>query len=286
MSDTMLNKQQLAFFDTFGYLGLPGLLRDCADQVIAAFEQVWEERGGGHEGKEHDPTRRSALLPFPGRHPYLASLIDDPRIHDIAVSILGEDFNYTGGDGNLYVGDTNWHSDGFSNERLPSIKIAFYLDAMTRETGALRVIPGSHRVGDAYADAVQTQIMMPDRDAGSEVNWGIQGDQIPAVAFESVAGDVLVFNHNLKHGAFGGSQRRRMYTMNFCQRYPEARVGEFEEMISHEARFLTDTLYGPYMVSEASPERMVHLEQGLKYRRRLKERYAEFVTSGVESSRG
>ena len=286
MSDTMLTKQQLAFFDTFGYLELPGLLQDCADQVIAAFEQVWDEHGGGHDGRVHDRERRSALLPFPGRHPYLASLIDDPRIHDIAVSILGEDFSYTGGDGNLYVGDTHWHSDGYSNDRLPSIKIAFYLDSMTRETGALRVIPGSHRVGDAYGDAVQEQIMSPDRDAGSEVNWGIRGDQIPAVAFETVAGDVVVFNHNLKHGAFGGSQRRRMYTMNFCQRYPEDRVGEFEEMISHEARFLTDTLFGPYMVSEASPERMIHLEQGLKYRRRIKERYAEFVKSGVEPSRG
>ena len=35
-----------------------------------------------------------------------STLLDDPRIHDIAASILGDDFNYMGSDGNFYVGDT------------------------------------------------------------------------------------------------------------------------------------------------------------------------------------
>ena len=37
-------------------------------------------------------------------------------------------------------------------------KMALYLDPLTRETGALRVIPGSHRWGDDYADALESQI--------------------------------------------------------------------------------------------------------------------------------
>ena len=40
------------------------------------------------------------------------SLIDDPRIHALATTLLGDDFNYMGSDGNYYVGDTGWHSDG------------------------------------------------------------------------------------------------------------------------------------------------------------------------------
>ena len=34
------------------------------------------------------------------------------------------------------------------------IKIAFYLDPLTADSGSLRVIPGSHRIGDAYATAL------------------------------------------------------------------------------------------------------------------------------------
>jgi hypothetical protein len=286
MSSTRLSNEQLTFFNTFGYLAFPGLLQDCADEIIAGFERVWASHGGGHAGQTHDGKQRSALFPFPGRDPFLASLLDDPRIHDIAASILGDDFNYTGGDGNLYVGDTQWHSDGYDGKRLPSIKIAFYLDPMTRDTGALRVIPGSHHVGDTYADAVQSQIRVNGQTPSSEISWGLRPDQVPAVVLETVPGDVVVFNHNLKHAAFGGSQRRRMFTMNFCERYPEDRVQEFAEKISHEARFWTDTLFGPYMIEGASPERMVHLEQGLTHRGRLQERYAELIATMAEPARG
>ena len=281
-----LTEQQLNFFNTFGYITLPSLMNDCIDQIMAGFERVWEANGGGHGGEAHDGKFRSSILPFPGQDPFLASLLDEPRIHDIAASILGDDFNYTGGDGNLYVGDTQWHSDGYSATRQPSIKIAFYLDPMDRETGALRVIPGSHRVGDVFADAVENGIMHKDYSPASMDNWGIRADEVPAIALETRPGDVAVFYHNTKHSAFGGSQRRRMYTMNFGMRYPEDRTEEFAEMISNEARFLTDTLYGPHMVENASPQRMVHLEQGLKHDHLLKARYAELMVQHAAPSRG
>ena len=79
------------------------------------------------------------------------ALLDDPRILAIAKTLLGDDFNYMGSDGNFYVGDTRWHSDGGHKLEDPMhIKIAFYLDPLTRDTGALRVIPGSHLFGDNY----------------------------------------------------------------------------------------------------------------------------------------
>ena len=48
-----LSQQQISYFDTFGFLSFPGLFADEADDIIAAFEQVWAERGGGHDGKPH-----------------------------------------------------------------------------------------------------------------------------------------------------------------------------------------------------------------------------------------
>ena len=97
-----------AFFETFGYLHFPGLLNDRIGAIIDAFEGVWAAHGGGHHGQPHDYERRSCILPFPDQSAELSSLLDDPRVAGPVASLLGEDFNYTSGDGNLYVGDTNW----------------------------------------------------------------------------------------------------------------------------------------------------------------------------------
>ena len=178
--------------------------------------------------------------------------MDDPRITGLATSLLGPDFNYMGSDGNYYTGDTRWHSDGWHRDLL-HIKIAFYLDSLTRSTGSLRVIPGSHLPGDGYADLLSQQT-----NKSQEV-WGINGQQIPAVAFETQPGDIVCFNHNTKHAAFGGSKRRRMFTINLCQRYPQDRLQDLRDYISGSARFWVERKYGDTMVATAGPERMVHL---------------------------
>ena len=127
-----LTEQQLRFFQDFGFLKFEGLFARDIDAITDAFEQLWAEHGGGHDGKPHDHERRSALVHFIDRNEYLSSLIDDPRLDDIASSILGEDYNYSGSDGNFYVGDTRWHSDGYRAAKYLSVKMAFYLDPATR----------------------------------------------------------------------------------------------------------------------------------------------------------
>lgn len=258
MNATRLTQQQLAHFDTFGYLGFPGLLADRAGAIIDEFEAIWARHGGGHDGKPHDGKARSARVQFLDQSEYLSTLLDDPRIHDLAASILGDDFNYMGSDGNFYAGDTNWHSDGYGGRGgLKHIKIAFYLDPLSRSTGALRVIPGSHRVGEPYADQLEREIRK------SDAIWGVPGSQVPAMALETQAGDVLVFNHDIKHSAWGGSSRRRMFTMNCCQRYPEAKLDDLREYIGGASRFFIERAYDNTIVRTASAERMVHLEQVL-----------------------
>lgn len=98
-----LTEQQLAFFETFGLLAFPGLLANDIQEVIDAFETVWANHGGGHHGKPHDGKRRSCIVPFIDQHPRLCALLDDDRIHGILTGLLGDDFNYTGSDGNYYA---------------------------------------------------------------------------------------------------------------------------------------------------------------------------------------
>jgi ectoine hydroxylase-related dioxygenase (phytanoyl-CoA dioxygenase family) len=276
-----LSEEQVRFFQTFGYLGFPGLMADRIDEITNAFEAVWQERGGGHGGQPHNGTARSCIVPFIDQSEALSSLIDDPRILALAKTLLGDDFNYMGSDGNYYVGDTGWHSDGWHPQGKPQhLKIAFYLDPVGRDSGALRVIPGSHHDGDAYAKALQDQIR------NSPEQWGIDGAQVPAVALETQPGDLVCFNHNTKHAAFGGSARRRMFTINLCQRYPQEGLQDLQNYIAGAARFWIDRVYGEKMVETAGPERQRHLEQVMANDGHLAELSRQAKEKMAEPSRG
>ena len=220
-----LSEHQLRFFRTFGYLALPGLFRDEIDALNQAFREVWTANAGGLDGSADDLNERlTIVVPFVDQHPYLSALIDDPRVHDIGVSICGEDFNYMTSDGNVYSGDTPWHSDCSHGAKL-SIKLAFYLDRLDVASGSLRVIPGSHLKGGRFSqmlNAVDYYRAPADARTGlPEKAWGVPGQDVPAVALETEPGDILIFHHELKHASFGGGTRRRMFTMNMQKRQPE-----------------------------------------------------------------
>ena len=255
-----LTEQQLAYFDTFGFLKFPGLLADEVERISEAFGDTWRRVGGGHHGQPHDHERRSALIQFIDRTEYLSGLLDNPRIEGIAASLLGEDFNYSGSDGNDYVGDTKWHSDGYVGKKYLSVKMAFYLDPVTSDTGCLRVIPGSHKYGDRFGDALQ-EVLVRSTDNRNEDAWGIRGSDVPAAVLETVPGDLLLFNHNTKHASFGGGTARRMFTINLEERYRDEDLGKLRDVISQGARFWSESSYGEVMVRTAGPSRMVHLEQ-------------------------
>ncbi len=175
-----------------------------------------------------------------------------------AASLLGEDFNYVGSDGNYYSGDTGWHSDGFHTVGR-FMKIALYLDVVTRDTGALRVIPGSHRVdmlGKWEARNART----------AEELWGLKQCDVPAISLDSKPGDVVAFDHNLMHAAFGGSNSRRMFTLNCCRHCTtKEEIEDLESYINGHDRFLNDHMHSDQMKETASPARMRHLSQVMEH---------------------
>ena len=274
-----LTQQQIDSFEQFGFVAFPGLMADKAQAISDAFEGVWSNRGGGHHGQKHDGKARSCIVPFIDQSEVLSGLLDDPRIDAIPTSLLGIDYNYMGSDGNYYVGDTGWHSDGW-HIHVRHIKIAFYLDPLTKDTGALRVIPGSHRIGDTFAEGLQKNL------GRSKENWNMAGKDVPALALETKPGDVVCFNHNTKHAAFGGGQNRRMFTINLCQRYPADKLQELRDYISGHARFWIERNYGPEMLRTAGPERMKHLEQVMQNDGHLKELSRQMREKMAEPSRG
>jgi len=247
-----LTSQQQHFFDTFGYLVFPGLLRDEIESITAEFRAVFDDKGIAR-----DASKRTCMMPFIDQREKLCALLDDARIRAIAGGILGDDWNYIGSDGNYYSGDTSWHSDGYHTVG-QYIKIALYLDPVQRESGALRVIPGSHRLEMRNWAALQS--------ANAQDAWGVAQSEVPSVALESNPGDVVAFNHNLMHAAFGGSTQRRMFTINLCRRAQSSEeIADMEGFIASNARFWINRVHGETMRETADEIRMRHLQQVIEH---------------------
>jgi hypothetical protein len=138
------------------------------------------------------------------------------------------------------------------------MKTALYLDPVTRDSGALRVIPGTHLV-DKFREALGPLVQH------SQDELGVHGRDVPCVALESLPGDVVCFNHTTLHASFGGSNRRRMFTLDLASRHGEKWIPELRDYLAIFGRKGMSRLYGEKMIAGAqkSPGRMKHLEQVL-----------------------
>ena len=62
---------------------------------------------------------------------------------------------------------------------------------------------------------------------------------------EMQPGDLVVFNHRIKHASFGGGTRRRMFTINLQQRFREEDEALLRECIASLAGFWYERVYAP-----------------------------------------
>ena len=218
-----LTEQQLNHFHTFGFLLFPALL--CPGEVgwiTDEFEQVLQIHGAQHDGSKH-----TQIVPMLDHSEQLCTLLDDARILGIAGAILGDDFYYAGGDGDFWVGDTNWHPDG-NYADLFAIKFAFYLDPLTRDTGCLRLLPGSHLPESYWRHAN----MHP---GNAREKWRIDPWEIPGnAAIETNPGDLVVFNLQYLPRLFRRRHRRRQFSMNLHKRgKTDADLARIDQYIGH-----------------------------------------------------
>ena len=267
-----ITDHQRRFFETFGYLTFPGALRAEVGWITDEFEAVFAARSVGHDG-----TERSTVVPFIDQTERLAALLDHRVLLAIVGGLLGEDFNYVGGDGNYYTGDTAWHSDGL-HPGGGYLKIALYLDPVGPDTGALRVIPGSHLPGLFAWEG--------RRAADSATLWGIPQGAVPCAALSSEPGDVVVFDHNILHASVGGGSARRMFTLNLARRArTDDEIRELRRYINSHSRFQIDHVHSELM-SSGPPARQRHLEQVREHEGRLAQYSAELRNKGVPVARG
>ena len=102
-------------------------------EITAGFETSIRRFSGGDQ---HDGSKHTLLLGPIERLPAMCALLDEPRLLGLIGGVIGDDFNYSCGDGNYYITDSRWHADGHWGE-LFAVKVAFYLDPVIGETPRL-----------------------------------------------------------------------------------------------------------------------------------------------------
>ena len=198
--------EDAAFFEQFGYLHVRGLLSPVEmDTVSREFESMMRVPCEAAfdakfvRGFEAGPEDRVHLLGGIQHSEALSRwLLTDRRVVDLISLALGDDFSYTGGDGNYYNTDTTWHADSSTSQwevaggELFSAKLSFYIDPLGPDTGALRVLPGSHRA-DHWARAAPEPEGGPSLLNRSAEVWGVEPQDVPgAVSLATEPGDAIM----------------------------------------------------------------------------------------------
>lgn len=197
----MPTHHQICQFRTFGFTVLRGLFNaaditsltaEVTTALSEAFGAIRTDRGesGGISGD---------YLPLAvERAPFSLSLIaDDPRLFGASAELISGPTVPTVGVATCFTGNAGWHTD--QGPAVGGVKFLAHLEPRTAETGALRVVPGSHHPD--YSRAICAY------RAEDPATQGFDGWEWPHLAVETEPGDVIAFDVHLLHASAGGDRR-------------------------------------------------------------------------------
>jgi hypothetical protein len=181
----------LTHFRAFGFVLLrqffdPGPLAAEIDRVMHHGPVSLSEASGGAE------IHFQYVPMMTAETPNSLALLD--RTEVVAATFLGGPVLPTRAKGVRYWGDTPWHPD--SAVPVASVGVAAYLESLGAGSGALRVMPGSHR--PEFGDALRALGVV-----------GKPAETLPAHVVVTEPGDMILFDEHLFHASFGGGLRRQ-----------------------------------------------------------------------------
>jgi hypothetical protein len=127
------------------------------------------------------------------RTPASLALLD--RLETTAEQLLGGPVLPTRAKGVRYMAETPWHADS-DDGAVKSVGFAAYLEPLGADSGALRVLPASHRQG--FADELRRASVA-----------GLPAGELPGHVVCTDPGDIVVFDEHLLHASAGGNPRRQ-----------------------------------------------------------------------------
>jgi hypothetical protein len=218
----MLSEEQIEYFNIFGMIILRNIL---SKEEVWKLNVEWDAKlttttDGG------DPKKKY-IMSWPNlgpETPYTGSLLEDPRVNEIVESIYPNGYYGISCNSVSKAGETPWHSDS-DIPLFQGVKVVTYLQKLNGDNGALRVIPGSHRY-PLHDEIKKNKLWNPGvslkgkkkvDDTSADTNGGLAISEVPAFICATNPGDLIVFDLRVWHASTGGSNDRRLLSMNFIK---------------------------------------------------------------------
>lgn len=204
----MLTDQQVRHFHTFGFLVLRQVLTPQeVERIDREFEiGLAEAESVPRAAGERKQLTWANLRP---EMPFTTALFEDPRCAGVAERLYGADVVGCDSGASHFAGTQSaWHPDS-QDRHLFGFKLAFYLQPLDADSGALRFLPGSHL--SPYHETL-FDLLWPNGDASGR---DVRVPEYPGFACKSNPGDAVAFNFHVWHGSWGGSTDRRLVSFQF-----------------------------------------------------------------------
>ena len=206
----MLTEIQKTQFEVFGFVTIHQMLTsNQIGKLITEFEIGLADA----ESKMDRQSFRKQLNWWNLRPdtPYMASMMEETVFLKIAHQLLGQNAIGSFSASNSFSGDrTDWHPDAHQ-PHWKGLKFAVCLQSVDKNSGALRLIPGSHKESlhsEFKRIPLKESIHNPNkRDLGIE--------DIPAYISKVDPGDIIIFDNHIWHASYGGGKDRRLVTMGY-----------------------------------------------------------------------
>jgi phytanoyl-CoA dioxygenase PhyH len=200
--DEFTGDQDVDWFRSFGYLVLRGFLEP---ELVAELREELVSTMLGVLGDRY--RERPSMSGMAGHYicllgpwaPRTVELVDSRRLVGLAERLVGGSVLPSPCDtqGIVYFDHAPWHTD--AGIRIRGVKFVTYLEPLDPDNGALRVIPGSHRLPDqALRRLYSPDLAVPDA---------------PGQVLSTEPGDVIAFDPLLYHASWGGRDRHQWSTL-------------------------------------------------------------------------
>jgi hypothetical protein len=190
------------WFRSFGYLVLrgffePRLVEELRTEMVRTMLGVHGDRYYERPPMSGMAGHYTCLLgPWA---PRTVELVDSRPLVGLAERLVGGCVLPSPCDtqGILYFDHAGWHND--TGIGIRGVKFVAYLEPLAGDTGALRVLPASHRLQDAALGHLYSlDLNVPD---------------VPGQVLATEPGDLIVFDQLLYHASWGGKDRHQWSTM-------------------------------------------------------------------------
>lgn len=192
-----------AHFRAFGFVVLRGALDSAtvAELTSEADRAIRDATGSGYLRDQGPDGNTGHYIAATGeRTPVSLALLR--RFAPIAAELAGVPLLPAVAQHTLFFDGAGWHTD--TGHAVPSVKVVAYLEPLDAHNGALRVLPGSHRLDERVLSDVLHGPAFRD-----ETNWRAATAAVPAHVIDSAPGDVIVFDEHLWHASVGGHNRHQ-----------------------------------------------------------------------------